>query len=128
MSATNGHETKQAFSVKEKYEICLERQKQVQAGKNMRLEKCGLLFPDRSGNGISKATLSDILAMSDEILKKPPVEGTHEKKQRAPVCPVFEALLAEWIERAHAVPSSNQINDAIIQTQARSLMEELSGR
>jgi len=33
-------------------------------------------------------------------------------KKRAPVHPVFEALLAEWIERAYAVRVP--INDAII--------------
>ncbi|KAF8417768.1 hypothetical protein EV426DRAFT_577962 [Tirmania nivea] len=76
---------KRAFSVKEKYEICLERQKQVRVGKKMRLEEFGLLFPDESGKGILKSTLSDILALSDEILKNPPVEGVHEKKQKAPV-------------------------------------------
>ncbi|KAF8424913.1 hypothetical protein EV426DRAFT_573640 [Tirmania nivea] len=108
---------KRAFSLRENYEICLEREKQVKAGKKMRLDEFRLLFPDRSGKGIPKSTLSDILAMSDEILKNPPVDGAHKKKKRAPVYPIFEALLAEWIERAHAVRVP--INDAIIQTQAR---------
>ncbi|RPB21355.1 hypothetical protein L211DRAFT_870054 [Terfezia boudieri ATCC MYA-4762] len=117
---------KQAFSLREKYEICLEREKQVKEGKKMRLDEFGLLFPDRSGKGIPKSSLSDILAMSDEFLKNPPVDGAHKKKKRAPVYPIFEALLAEWIERAHAVRVP--INDAIIQTQAHKLVEELSGQ
>ncbi|KAF8421182.1 hypothetical protein EV426DRAFT_706803 [Tirmania nivea] len=75
---------KRAFSLREKYEICLEWEKQVKAGKKMRLDEFGLLFPDRSGKGIPKSTLSDILAMSDEILKNPPVDGAHKKKKRAP--------------------------------------------
>ncbi|RPB19328.1 hypothetical protein L211DRAFT_853302 [Terfezia boudieri ATCC MYA-4762] len=58
----------------------------------MRLDEFGLLFPDQSGKGIPKSTLSDILAMSDEILKNPPVDGAHKKKKRAPVYPIFEAL------------------------------------
>ena len=117
---------KRGFSLREKYEICLEREKQLKAGKKMRLEEFGLLFPDRSGKGISKSTLHDILAMSKEILKNPPVEAAHKKKQRAAVYPILEGLLMEWIERAHAVRVP--INDAIIQTQARLLMDELSGR
>jgi len=36
-------------SLREKYEFCLEREKQVKAGKKMRLEEFGLLFPDQSG-------------------------------------------------------------------------------
>jgi len=91
----------------------------------MRLEEFRLLLPDRSGKGISKSTLSDILAMLDEVLKNPPVDGAHKKKKRALVYPVFEALLAEWIERAHAVRVPT--NDAIIQTQAHLLIEELQG-
>ncbi|KAF8420867.1 hypothetical protein EV426DRAFT_576147 [Tirmania nivea] len=108
-------DVKRAFSLREKYEICLEWEKQVKAGKKMQLDEFGLLFPDPSGKGIPKSTLSDILAISDEILKNPPADGAHKKKKRAPVYPIFEALLAEWIERAHAV----RVNDAIIQTQAR---------
>ena len=88
---------KRAFSLREKYEICLEREKQVKAGKKMRLDEFGLLFPDRSGKGIPKSTLSDILAMSDEILKNPPVDGAHKKKRKAPVYPIFEALLASGL-------------------------------
>jgi len=66
---------KRAFSLRD---ICLEREKQVKAGK-MRLDGLGLLLPDRSSKGISKSILSDILAMSDEILKNPPVDRAHKK-------------------------------------------------
>lgn len=118
--------TKRGFSLREKYEICLERQEQLQAGKKLRLEEFGLLFPDRDGKGISKSTLSDILAASDKILKDPPVDGAHKKKQRAAIYPILESLLAEWIERAHAVRVP--INDSIIQTQVRLLTEELSAQ
>ena len=62
---------KRAFSLREKYEIYLEREKQVKAGKKVQLGEFGLLFPDQSGKGIPKSKLSGILAMSDEILKNP---------------------------------------------------------
>jgi len=73
---------KRAFSLREKSEICLEWQKQINAGKKTRLEEFGLLFPDRSGKGISKSTLTDILAMLDEVLKNSPVDGVHKKQEK----------------------------------------------
>ncbi|RPB28996.1 hypothetical protein L211DRAFT_845024 [Terfezia boudieri ATCC MYA-4762] len=73
---------KREFSLREKYEICLEREKQLKEGKKMRLDEFRLLFPDQRGKGIPKSTLSDILAMSDEILKNPLVDGAHKKKKR----------------------------------------------
>lgn len=121
-----GLEIKCGFTLREKYEICLEREKQLKAGKKMRLEEFGLLFPDGNGKGITKSTLSDILAMSEEILKDPPVDGSHKKKQRATIYPMLEGLLAEWIDRAHAVRVP--INDTIIQTQARLMIDELAGQ
>ena len=111
--------------MREKYEICLERQKQLQAGKKLKLEEFGLLFPGPDGKGISKSTLGDILAKSDEILKNPPVVGAQRKKNKAPIYPIFEGLLVEWIEQAHAVRVP--INDTVIQSQARELVEKLSG-
>ena len=44
--------SKRAFSLRETYEICLEREKQIKEGKEMRLDEFGVLFPDRSGKGI----------------------------------------------------------------------------
>ena len=72
---------KRTFSLREKYEVCLEGEKQVKAGKKMRLDEFGLLFPDRSGKGTLKSTLSDVLALSDEILKNPPVDGAHRRRR-----------------------------------------------
>ncbi|RPB18215.1 hypothetical protein L211DRAFT_841639 [Terfezia boudieri ATCC MYA-4762] len=63
---------KRAFSLREKYEICLERRTQLEAGKKLKLEEFGLLFPGRDGKGISTSTLSDILSNSKEILMHPP--------------------------------------------------------
>jgi len=59
----------------------------------MRLKEFGLLFPDQSDKGISKSTMSDILAMSNEILEYPLVDEAHKKKKRAAGYPIFEALL-----------------------------------
>ncbi|RPB23040.1 hypothetical protein L211DRAFT_834474 [Terfezia boudieri ATCC MYA-4762] len=63
---------KRAFSLRENYEICLERRTQLEAGKKLKLEEFGLLFPGRDGKGISTSTLSDILSNSKEILMHPP--------------------------------------------------------
>ncbi|RPB27259.1 hypothetical protein L211DRAFT_866122 [Terfezia boudieri ATCC MYA-4762] len=112
---------KRAFSLREKYEIRLERRTQLEAGKMLKLE---LLFPGRDGKGISTSTLSDILSNSKEILMHPPIDGSHKKKSRAPFYPMFEAFLAEWIERAHCMRVP--VNDAIIQTQAQLIIQELS--
>ena len=116
---------KRGFTLREKYEICLEREKQLKAGKKMRLEEFGLLFPDGNGKGITKSTLSDILAMSEEILKDPPVDGSHKKKQRATIYPMLEGLLAEWIDRAHAVRVPGEpVRDQLVAGRGEWLFEQ----
>ena len=70
------------------------------------------------------STMSDILKQSATLLANPPQGMTAlKKKGRSAQFPVFEQLLASWIDKASN--AKVVINDEIIKAQARLLIEEL---
>jgi len=71
--------------------------------------------------------MSVVLKQSDILLANPPVGSSALRfKNRSEQFPIFERLLAEWIEKA--IAAKVLISDEVIKEQGRNLMWELQQR
>ena len=109
----------------EKWAICQARQKLGQRSGEMTLEEFCKLYPNPDGNPMPVSSMSLILRRTD--IENPPIgAAANRMKGRQEQFPIFERVLAEWIEKA--VVAKVLISDEIIREQGRILMLELDQR
>ena len=113
-------------TILEKWKICQARHVLAQRVGEMPLKKFCNLFPNREGKAMPQSTMSMILNQSNQLLSSAVAPGdanAMKMKKQGEQFPIFERLLAEWIEKA-----SNPkvlISDEVIKRQGRNLITEL---
>ena len=114
-----------ARSPLEKWAICQARQQSGQRSGEMTLEEFCKLYPNPDGKSMPVSSMSLILRTIDMVSAPSGASGVRFKDRREQF-PIFERVLAEWIEKA--IVAKVLISDEIIKEQARRLMVELEIR
>ena len=114
-----------ARSALEKWEICQARQQAGKRSGEMMLEDFCKLFPNPDGKLIPMSSMSMILRKTD-ITTPPSGASALRMKERRELFPIFERVLAEWIEKA--IVAKVLVSDEIIKEQGRILIQELGQR